>query len=145
MNNIQIKRKKYFCGCLASYQIILGYDIEKFKQLIQEIVDYYKSENNNFEKEEFFHKEIDGIKYLTIKNGEELNIALPKEIKTIFVCNNAMLNNKFYPTLFSCYPLVCSNQIEIKNDMALELTTKGGWKKIEFELRKIEKGSDING
>lgn len=137
MNKIRIKRKKHFNGALVSYQIILGYDIEKFKELIMEISNYYKLGQQDLEKEKYFYNEINKIKYLTIKNGETKYIELPEEIKTLFVCNNAILNNQFYPTLYYCYPLVCSNQVEIDNNMNLELKTKGGWKKIEFILTKV--------
>lgn len=137
MKRVIIKRKKHFSGCVVSYLIILGYDINKFKTLIADISEYYNNNEKDYQKEKYFHEEFLKIKFETIKNGESKLLNLDDKIKTIFVCNNIELSNKLYPTLYTIYPPIYSNQININKDTIIELSTKGGFRKINFILKDI--------
>lgn len=135
MHKVKIFRKKSFFGCFVTYLIIVGYDIDRFKQLIKEIDFYYKNNAKDLNKEKYYHNEIDNLKYYKLKSGQTIEFDVDDE-SAIFVCNNAMVNNEFTPTLYSMYPLFCSEQIKIKKDSIFQL--QNNWKSTTFNLIEIK-------
>ena len=138
MHKVKIFRKKSFFGCFATYLIIVGYDIDRFKQLIKEINSYYKDNVKDLNKEKYYHNEIDNLKYYELKSGQTIEFDVD-DGSTVFVCNSAMFNNEFTPTLYSVYDLFCSEQIKIKKDSIFQLQNK--WNSTTFNL--IETKDDI--
>ena len=84
MHKVKIFRKKSFFGCFATYLIIVGYDIDRFKQLIKEINSYYKDNVKDLNKEKYYHNEIDNLKYYELKSGQTIEFDVD-DGSTVFV------------------------------------------------------------
>lgn len=128
-----IKRVKHFCGALVPYKIIINYDKEHYKELLEKYNNLNKSININdndiIKQLQIVTEEINKIKYVLIKNGEEINIE--DDVKSIFVCLNDFDSDSVYISTYS-------NQINIKPNKNYEIITKFHWKKNEFIIKEKE-------
>lgn len=125
-----IKRQKHFCGSLVPYKIIINCDIEYYKELLEKYNNLSKSinitDNDSVKQLQTLTEEINKIKYVLIKNGEEIN--LEDDVKDIFVCLNDLDSD-------SVYIFTYSNQVNIEPNKNYIIKTKFHWKKNEFIIK----------
>lgn len=93
---ITIKRKKSFIAGFIPFRIIINCWVNEYKKII---TSYQKLVNDSNEESKTNlsinqYLEDKNIKYLSIKNGKEINID-NKNIKSIFICFNEE-NTKIY-------------------------------------------------
>lgn len=126
-----IKRVKHFCGALVPYKIVINYDIEQYKEILERYNNLNKSinitDNDSVKQLKIVTEEINKIKYDFIKNGEEITIE--DDVKSIFVCLNDLDSD-------SVYIFTYSNQVNIKPNKNYEIITKFHWKKNEFIIKE---------
>lgn len=126
-----IKRVKHFCGALVPYKIVINYDIEQYKEILERYNNLNKSinitDNDSVKQLKTVTEEINKIKYVLIKNGEEITIE--DDVKSIFVCVNDLDSD-------SVYIFTYSNQVNIKPNKNYEIITKFHWKKNEFIIKQ---------
>lgn len=126
-----IKRVKHFCGALVPYKIVINYDIEQYKEILERYNNLNKSinitDNDSVKQLKTAAEEINKIKYALIKNGEEITIE--DDVKSIFVCLNDLDSD-------SIYIFTYSNQVNIKPNKNYEIITKFHWKKNEFIIKE---------
>lgn len=126
-----IKRVKHFCGALVPYKIVINYDIEQYKEILERHNNLNKSinitDNDSVKQLKTAAEEINKIKYALIKNGEEITIE--DDVKSIFVCLNDLDSD-------SVYIFTYSNQVNIKPNKNYEIITKFHWKKNEFIIKQ---------
>lgn len=126
-----IKRVKHFCGALVPYKIVINYDIEQYKEILERYNNLNKSinitDNDSVKQLKTVTEEINKIKYVLIKNGEEITIE--DDVKSIFVCVNDLDSD-------SVYIFTYSNQVNIKPNKNYEIITKFHWKKNEFIIKE---------
>lgn len=126
MIRLKIYRKKHFSGCIVPFYVVIDYDVNKFKNLIENIK--IAMESGNKTELEQLNLEFNNINIMPIKNGKSIETIINKNNCSIFVTNSNFEDTEIYP-------LSCSNQLIINNNEEIIIEVSKWFKKFELTLR----------